>query len=417
MLLKLLFPRSPAFADHRLRRYCAFALALFSLAFASNASAQFAPGCGPFFMGNPNVAVFNSGNQLPVNTVIPVDTLTFGLATQQAGCAPYNAVRGVVGQVGALPPGVTPTPATLMNGNDVIRFNGTPTALGNFGPYSIEVSPDGGTTWAVAMTVSFVVSACLDWNGGRNQRFPLEYNAPNSYFSIPQPTAATAFSFEGTFHNGTYPITAYCTATTWTLNNFGGGTMNVASDPSPTLRKFLISGTPATTAQPQIDGCLTPDSGPDATMSGFNGAGEEIVSANFCFDGSNVFVLSIGGNPPSGTVGAPYTTALTTNAAPPLAWSFSLLSGNLPPGLMIASDGTISGTPTQSGVFSFVARVNAGDPNFPITLSADGSFSITISAAPAAATNVSVPTLGAGALALFAILIAGIGFHARRVRR
>jgi large repetitive protein len=396
---------------------CAVLIAVAGLSFAPSAFAQFAPGCGPFNGGNPNIANFLSGNQLPVNTVIPIDTLTFGLATQPSGCAPYNAIRGVVGQSATLPPGVTPSNATLPNGNDVIRFNGTPTALGIFGPYGIEVSPDGGTTWALAMNVTFVVSSCLDWNGGRNQRFPLAYNAPNNYFSIPQPTAATAFSFEGSFNNGVYPTSAYCAATTWTLSNFGDGTMTGTSDPSPTLRKFLISGTPATTAQPQIDGCLTPDTGPDASITGFNSAGEDIVTANFCFSESNGGTITIGGNPPGGSVGVPYSTSLTTNAAPPLVWNFILLSGNLPPGLALASDGVISGTPTQSGTFSFVARVNAGDPGFPIVFSADGSFSITIDAAIAATPSVPVPALGGVALGLLTLLLAAFGATGQRVKR
>jgi hypothetical protein len=393
---------------------CAVLIATFALTFSPNAAAQFAAGCGPFFGGNPNIANFPNGNQLPVNTVIPIDTLNFGLATQQIGCTPYMMIRGVPGQSGTLPPGVTASLATVGSGIQIIRFNGTPTALGTYGPYGIEVSPDnGGATWAAAMTVTFVVSSCLDWNGSRNQRFPLPYNAPNDYFSIPQPTAATAFSFEGSFNNGTYPIDAYCTATTWTLNNFGGGTMTGTTDPSPTLRKFLISGTPASTAEPQMDGCLTPDSGPDATMTGFNSLGEEIATADFCFAESNGGTLTIAGNPPSGTVGSAYATALSTNGPPGAV--FTLLSGALPPGLTLASDGTISGTPTQAGVYNFTAQVAAtlgGDPQ-----TASAPFAITINAAPVAATNVAVPTLGGLALALLVSLIAGAGALTRRVRR
>jgi hypothetical protein len=385
-------------------------LALFGLLSAS-ASAQFAPGCGPFFNGNPNVANFPSGNQLAVNVVIPFNTASFSLATQQLGCAPYTTLRGVPGQIPTLPPGVTASLATLPNGNDIVRFNGTPTALGTFGPYGIEVSPDNGTTWAAAMSVTFVVSSCLDWNGSRNQRYRLSYNAPDDYFSIPQPTAATAFSFEGSFHNGVYPISAYCAATNWTLSNFGGGTMSGTSDPSPTLRKFLISGTPATTAQPQIDGCLTPDTGPDATMTGFNSLGEEIVTANFCFTESSGGTLIIGGNPPPGTVGSAYAAALTTNGQPGAV--FSLLAGALPPGLTLASDGSISGTPTQAGVYNFTAQVAAtlgGDPQV-----ASAPFAITISAAAVVATNLAVPTLGGLGLALlFALLMGAVALSKRQ---
>jgi hypothetical protein len=392
---------------------CAVLVATFALTLSPNAVAQFAAGCGPFFGGSPNIANFPNGNQLPVNTVIPIDTLSFGLATQQIGCTPYMMIRGVPGQLGTLPPGVTASLATVGSGIQVIRFNGTPTALGTYGPYGIEVSPDnGGATWAPAMTVTFVVSSCLDWNGSRNERFPLSYPTTDDFLSIPQPTAGVAFAFDGALQNTLYTQDAYCAVSSWTLNNFGGGTMAVVnSNPAP--RAFNISGVPATTPPPQVDGCLTPDTGADASITGVNGLGEQIATVNFCFAESNGGTLVIGGNPPSGTVGNGYSTALTTNGPPGAV--FTLLSGALPPGLTLASDGTISGTPTQAGTFNFTAQVAAtlgGDPQ-----TASGSFSITIAAAPIAETNVSVPTLGAFALALLATLIASAAALGTRSRR
>ncbi|MEO1228805.1 MAG: CARDB domain-containing protein [Myxococcota bacterium] len=45
------------------------------------------------------------------------------------------------------------------------------------------------------------------------------------------------------------------------------------------------------------------------------------------------------------------------SCADPLAWSIVPGSGNLPPGLALAEDGTISGTPTAAGAFAFTAQV------------------------------------------------------------
>jgi IPT/TIG domain/Putative Ig domain/Glycosyl hydrolase catalytic core len=67
--------------------------------------------------------------------------------------------------------------------------------------------------------------------------------------------------------------------------------------------------------------------------------------------------LDVSSSPlPSGMLQTKYSAAITaTGGAPPYAWS--MVSGELPPGLTLnSSDGTIAGTPTASGTFSFVAK-------------------------------------------------------------
>jgi hypothetical protein len=62
---------------------------------------------------------------------------------------------------------------------------------------------------------------------------------------------------------------------------------------------------------------------------------------------------------PVGTRGSVYpaTTFVATGGAftPPFTWS--VVSGSLPPGLTLSSGGTISGTPTQSGIFDFTVQL------------------------------------------------------------
>jgi hypothetical protein len=60
---------------------------------------------------------------------------------------------------------------------------------------------------------------------------------------------------------------------------------------------------------------------------------------------------------PSGTAGNSYNEILSaTGGAPP--YMFSLESGSLPDGLILTSDGTLSGIPTAPGVFNFDIRVD-----------------------------------------------------------
>jgi hypothetical protein len=80
---------------------------------------------------------------------------------------------------------------------------------------------------------------------------------------------------------------------------------------------------------------------------------------------------------PSAQVAVPYSTALAAiDGVAPYKWTIT--SGVLPAGLTLASGGTVSGTPTTSGTFSFTAHVadSASSPS-----SASRNLSITTSAA------------------------------------
>ncbi len=97
--------------------------------------------------------------------------------------------------------------------------------------------------------------------------------------------------------------------------------------------------------------------------------------------------LSVSGAPPSGTVGAAYTAALSaTGGVAPYTWT--VLSGSLPAGLTLnPATGVIAGTPTTQGSFAFAAQAQDATGT-----KASASFTILISAAQ-------VPlTLGNGTL-------------------
>ncbi len=82
------------------------------------------------------------------------------------------------------------------------------------------------------------------------------------------------------------------------------------------------------------------------------------------------------GNPPAGAVGTPYSTAFTaTGGTTP--YTFTQLSGALPPGLTLSPAGVLSGTPTAIGVSVFTVQV-ADEVGTKVS----ASFSVTITAAP-----------------------------------
>src|SRR2546426_1146918 len=80
---------------------------------------------------------------------------------------------------------------------------------------------------------------------------------------------------------------------------------------------------------------------------------------------------------PNGVVNAPYSATLqAAGGAPPITWSWTAQTGStLPPGLVLAPTGGISGTPTSAGTFN--VSVTATDSSTP-ALTASKNFSITI---------------------------------------
>jgi len=89
---------------------------------------------------------------------------------------------------------------------------------------------------------------------------------------------------------------------------------------------------------------------------------------------------------PFGTVGSPYSFTFTGagGCGPALPYQYSVIGGSLPPGLTLASSGTVSGTPTNAGGWSFC--VNLSDQNPPsaswcVPSNAQREFTITINGA------------------------------------
>lgn len=86
---------------------------------------------------------------------------------------------------------------------------------------------------------------------------------------------------------------------------------------------------------------------------------------------------------PQGTVGQQYSATLTaTGGTPPYSWG---VTGQLPPGLSLFSNGTISGTPTSNGTYTFT--VSAGDSTHAV---ATKQFSIAIGSKQQVAVTTSV---------------------------
>ncbi len=102
---------------------------------------------------------------------------------------------------------------------------------------------------------------------------------------------------------------------------------------------------------------------------------------------------------PSGTIGSPYSFALTASGSPTLR--FAVASGQLPPGVALSSGGGISGIPTAGGTFSGTfSASNTNPPDamqpFSITVNVPGQ-NITFSAIPDQSINAAAASAVAAA--------------------
>jgi hypothetical protein len=94
---------------------------------------------------------------------------------------------------------------------------------------------------------------------------------------------------------------------------------------------------------------------------------------------------------PGGTINVPYSTTLgASGGEPPYNWT--VIGGNLPPGLGLSSDGVISGTPTAGGIYNFTVQVadtlaNTASAMLSITIQT-GGLVITTTQLPAGTVNV-----------------------------
>ena len=102
----------------------------------------------------------------------------------------------------------------------------------------------------------------------------------------------------------------------------------------------------------------------------------DTVSATetFVIGAPNAPFMVAGGALPAGSVSTPYSTALqATGGTGPYTWT--LLSGALPPGLFLSNAGVISGIPTASGTANFTAQ--AKDATGAV---ASGAFTLPVTA-------------------------------------
>jgi YVTN family beta-propeller protein len=150
------------------------------------------------------------------------------------------------------------------------------------------------------------------------------------------------------------------------------------------------------TADGQVTG--TPETAGDYTFS--------VTATNAHGTDTQSYTVSVGEPPsiaasplPDGVVGAEYSTSISATGSP--APAYAVTGGSLPPGLDLADDGKLTGTPETSGDYDFTVTVT----NAHGTVAADYSIHI----APPPAGLADTGTVYTVAIAIMALLILAIG--------
>ncbi len=283
---------------------------------------------------NPNVPFINPYPPLQPGTVGQSYQAAF---TGVGGHAPYTWSIAS----GTLPPGVS------LN-SQAGTLSGTPTQAGNF-PFTAKIA-DGQqvtTTQAFAMQVNSLTLKITP-------------------ATIPAGTANVPYSTSLNVAGGTAPYT-------WSLS--AGGLLNGFTIDSAS---GVVSGTPVTAGSFQF------------TISVID-SNFGIALQTYQFTVQSVSLSITTTSAPATTVGASYNFALqAANFTPPLTWS--LLSGNLPPGIQLGASfnlsgaGLLVGTPTTAGSYTFtIQATDSTGATAKVTLT------IVVSAAPLSIVTTSLP--------------------------
>jgi Putative Ig domain len=306
----------------------------------------------------------------------PTTAGTVSFTVKVTDAANNTATKALSIAVAAAPQPPTITTTSLPGGTTGTAYSTTLQASGGTTPYGWSLSagtlPAGlslvastgviSGTPTTAGTASFTVKVTDAANNTATKALSIAVAA------APQPPTITTTSLPG----GTTG-TAYST----TLQASGGTTPYGWSLSSGTLPAGLslvastgvISGTPTTAGTVSFTVKVT-----DAA----NNTATKALSIAIAAGVTPVQITT--SSVPSGQVSVSYSTMIqATGGTTPYSWSIS--SGALPAGLTLAAaTGSISGTPTASGSFSFTAKVT--DSTSPTVQTATKAFNLTIAAAP-----------------------------------
>jgi len=280
-----------------------------------------------------------TGTSATYNLVIGCQTILVNVPGVNTGTAgtPFSQMFTQTGAVGTATFTTSSTlPAGLVLQTDG-TLAGTPTSVGTF-PIVVTVTDSNGCT-------------------GTSATYNLTISCQTITVTNPATTSVQAGQTLGAAY--TFTATGILGTANWTLES---GTLPVG------ITLNATSG--------QLQG--------SSTVQGSYPITVRVTDTNGCFDISDTYTLDVvcpvigvartgGGAFPAGTFNTAYTGESFAGSGGTAPYTFAVTSGTFPTGLTLATDGTISGTPTQTGTFVFTvtatdASLCPGSQSFSIAI-------------------------------------------------
>ncbi|MEG0182733.1 MAG: putative Ig domain-containing protein [Stenotrophomonas sp.] len=280
----------------------------------------------------------------------------------------------------------TPTAATIST-----PYSFTLTGSGGTGPYSYAL--DAGTTLptGLALASNGTISGTPTVLGVKNFTVRItDSSTPTPFFSAANlsinvqtvtPPVAGPVSATVAYGSSGNPITL----------SLSGGVATSVAVASPAAHGTATASGTTITYSPAAG-----YAGPDSFTYTATNAGGTSTPATVTITVAAPVISYAPANPAAGTVGVAYSQPLVGAAGGSAPYSYVLASGALPAGLVLASNGTLAGTPTANGSFTFTVRATDSSTGTGPFSATSGTLTLTIAAATLsyAPTNPAPATVG-----------------------
>jgi large repetitive protein len=312
-------------------------------------------------------------------------SFTVTATDSSGGTGPYTGSTTYSLQVNASAPVISPT--SLPNGTVGVSYSQTISASNGNAPYTFSLfsgslppglsltssgalsgTPTAGGSYSFAVKVTDSAS-----NVATQSYAGVVVSAPTLSLSPTTPGAATvgaSYSQSFSASGGTAP---------YTYAESGSLPVGVSWNASTAT----LSGTPTQGGSFPITIQVT-------DSSGGSGPYTHAFSETLQVNAASLSITPAGNTTFTATYGAAYSQSFTGSGGTS-PYSFSVSSGSLPAGVNLSGGGTLSGTPTQTGHFSFTVTMTDSSTGTGAPYSTSASYSLTVSAGTIAITPSTLP--------------------------